>query len=86
MSGMRKSPVRSRFGGPGLPPVEFRTVRGAWSVSKDLAWPAIIWNDGQCWAYLHDMTPTAVQHILEALRNAELDRSHPHGTLTGWRS
>ncbi|QLB63466.1 hypothetical protein A9O66_14390 [Paraburkholderia caribensis] len=71
-----------RFGGPGRAPVEFSAVRGEWWVTRDLIWPAVVWNDGRCWAYLHDMTPAAVQHVLERLRNAELDRSTPHGLLT----
>jgi hypothetical protein len=73
-----------RFGGPGSASVSFDVVRGKWSVHKDLCWPAIVWNDGRCWAYLHDMTPSAVQHILDCLREAELDCSRPHGLLTGW--
>lgn len=76
--------VRRRFGGPGVVPVSFDVVRGKWCVHKDLSWPAIVWNHGRCWAYLHDMTPSAVQHVLECLREAELDRSQPHGLLTGW--
>jgi hypothetical protein len=83
-SGVISQRGRWRFGGPGAAPVDFSVVRGAWLLSKDLIWPAILWNDGRCWAYLHDMTPTAVQHVLELLRDAELERSHPHGTLVGW--
>ena len=81
-----RNPGRIRFGGPGREPVDFRVVRGMWLVCKDLAWPAVVWNNGRCWAYLNDMTPAAVQHVLECLREAELDRSYPHGTLTGWPS
>ena len=82
----RTSPsnARRRFGGPGAAPVGFHVVRGPWAVQKDLTWPAVAWNDGRCWAYLHDMTPSAVQHVLECLREAELDRCQPHGLLTGW--
>jgi hypothetical protein len=77
--------ARVRFGGPGKAPVDFSVVRGAWMVCKDLTWPAVVWNDGRCWAYLHDMTPASVQRVLECLREAELDRVPP-GILTGWQS
>lgn len=73
-----------RFGGPGAPAVKFSVVHGPWILGKDLVWPTVVWNDGRCWAYLHDMTPSAVQHVLECLREAELDRCQPHGLLTGW--
>lgn len=75
-----------RFGGPGMPPVPFSAIHGQWWVTRDLVWPAVVWRGGRCWAYLHDMTPAAVQTILERLRVAELDRSRPHGVLTGWQS
>lgn len=73
-----------RFGGPGRPPVAFDVIRGEWWLSHDLLWPAVVWRNGRCWSYLHDMTPAAVQAILARLRDAELDRSRPHGVLTGW--
>ncbi len=79
------APTKIRFGGPGRAPVGFGVVRGVWMLQKDLTWPAVVWNDGRCWAYLHDMTPAAVQHVLESLRDAELDRVPP-GILTGWQS
>lgn len=68
-----------RFGGPGRAPVQYSAIRGAWFLSIDLLWPAVVWNGGRCWAYLHDLDNEAAQMVLDALRDAELGRSHPHG-------
>lgn len=48
----------------------------------DLIWPAIVWNEGRCWAYLHDMAPDALNMVVSELRNAETDRSLPHRNVT----
>lgn len=73
-----------RFGGPDRPPVPFSAIRGEWFVSRDLTWPALVWNEGRCWAYLHDLEPSAREVIMCLLREAEMGRSHPHGLLAGW--
>lgn len=74
---------RWRFGGPGQPPVRLAQIRGATAfVSMDLTWPALVWNDGRCWAHLHDIEPRALAKVMEALRQAELERSAPHGPLS----
>ncbi len=70
------------FGGPGRPPVKLAQIRGEAFISMDLTWPAIVWNEGRCWAHLHDLAPAALQRIMEALRTTELERSDPHGPLT----
>lgn len=70
-----------RFGGPDHPPVPFSAIRGEWHVFQDLAWPAVVWNGGRCWCYMHDMTANAREAVMAALRDAELERSHPHGVL-----
>jgi hypothetical protein len=74
-----------RFGGPGHPPVTFGPIRGEWFLSLDLLWPAVVWNGGRCWAYLHDLDHRALHRVIADLREAELDRHYPHGLL-GWRS
>lgn len=81
LGGPRSQGRPGRFGGPGRPPVPWAAVRGEWYVSQDLAWPAIVWRGGQAWGYLHDFEPRAVQLVLNALREAELARSRPHGLL-----
>lgn len=81
---MRKNLHNWRFGGPGRSPVTTNEIRGNWSISQDLVWPAIVWNDGKCWAYLHDLSAVARNQIMGKLREAELDRSHHNGVLTGW--
>lgn len=70
-----------RFGGPDRPPVPYSAIRGEWHIKLDLTWPAVTWNDGRCWCYVHDMTPNAREAVMAALRDAELERSHPHGVL-----
>ncbi len=72
---------RWHFGGPGQPPVTASMIRGEYFMSQDLAWPAVVWRGGRCWAYLHDLAPAALQRIMERLRETELDRSAPHGPL-----
>lgn len=72
---------RWRFGGPGRSPVRLDQIRGAVAITMDLAWPAIVWNDGRCWAHLHDCEPRALAKVMESLRKTELDRSAPHGVL-----
>ncbi|MFA5913900.1 MAG: hypothetical protein WC830_10135 [Burkholderiales bacterium] len=69
------------FGGPGRAPVTLNQIRGEAFISMDLVWPAIVWNEGRCWVHLHDLAPAALQRIMEALRNTELERSAPHGPL-----
>lgn len=66
--------IPRRFGGPGWPPVRQDQIRGEWWVTKDLVWPAVVWNGAHCWAYLHDLGPDALQWVMERLRRAELDR------------
>ena len=76
------SPNKSRqwrFGGPGRPPIGLETIRGEIHLTLDLAWPAIVWNDGRCWAHIHDLEPKALAKVMESLRAAELARSAPHG-------
>jgi len=75
----RGTAQRWRFGGPERPPVKLEQIRGEVFVSMDLAWPAIVWNSGRCWAHLHDLDPRSLACVMEALRSAELDRSSPHG-------
>lgn len=72
---------RWRFGGPGLPPVRLDQIRGETFVTLDLAWPALAWGSGRCWAYLHDLDSRALAKVMESLREAELERSVPHGAL-----
>ncbi|WP_150124058.1 hypothetical protein [Cupriavidus nantongensis] len=69
-----------RFGGPGWPPVRRTQIRGEWRVTKDMIWPAVVWNDGYCWAYFHDLTPDTLQWVMDMLREAEFDR-HPPGIV-----
>jgi len=69
-----------RFGGPGWPSVRQDQIRGEWWVTKDLVWPAVVWNSARCWAYLHDLTPEALQWVMGRLRQAEMDRQ-PAGVL-----
>ena len=71
-----------RFGGPGRPPVTASAIRGEYFVSMDLIWPAIVWNEGRCWAFFHDLAPAALARIIERLRETELERSAPLGSLT----
>jgi len=47
----------------------------------DLAWPALVWNSGRCWAYLHDLEFAALRRVMQRLRETELQRSEPHGPL-----
>ena len=70
-----------RFGGPGRPPVRMDQIRGEAMVSMDLAWPALLWNEGRCWAYLHDLESPTLQRLMDRLRKTELERSAPHGPL-----
>ena len=72
---------RWRFGGPGRSPVRLDQIRGTVAITMDLAWPAIVWNDGRCWSLLHDLSPSALAKVMESLRKTELDRSAPHGAL-----
>ena len=66
-----------RFGGLGWAPVHRAQIRGEWWVTKDLIWPAVVWNEARCWAYLHDLTPDTLQWVMTCLRQAELDRQPP---------
>jgi hypothetical protein len=69
-----------RFGGPGRPPVTASTLRGGeFQISMELSWPALVWNDGRCWCYLHDLEVVALRRIMARLRETELQRSQPHG-------
>jgi len=70
-----------RFGGPGRPLVRLDQIRGPVMVSRDMIWQSVVWNGGRCWAYVHDCDPLARTKILDSLREAELARSDPHGTL-----
>ena len=69
-----------RFGGPGQPRVIRSQIRGEWWITKDLIWPALAWNRGHYWAYLHDLTPETLRWVMVHLREAELDRK-PAGIL-----
>ena len=69
--------ARRRFGGPGWPPVHRAQIRGEWWITKDLIWPAVVWNETRCWAYLHDLTPDTLQWVMDCLRQAEIDRHSP---------
>lgn len=79
----KRFPKQWRFGGPNRQPVPFSAIRGVWYITQDLAWPAVVWNGGRCWAYLHDLTPNGREALAAALRDAELERSHPH-RMPGW--
>jgi hypothetical protein len=71
-----------RFGGPGRERVRLGQIRGGASISMDMIWPALSWNGGRCWAFLHDCEPDVLERVMAALRRAELARSDPHGSLT----
>lgn len=67
-----------RYGGPGRPPVALAAIRGEIQMTFDLAWPAVMWNEGKCWAYLHDLDTETLAMVMSSLRVAELERSAPH--------
>lgn len=69
------------FGGPGRPLVTTTQIRGEAFISMDLTWPAIVWNEGRCWSYLHDLAPAALRKVMDALRQTDLERRSPHGPL-----
>jgi hypothetical protein len=70
-----------RFGGPGRPPVSLKTIRGEVMLSRDLTWPTLVWNDGRCWAFLHDLQPAVLARVMARLRESELERSDPNGSF-----
>ena len=61
-------------------PVRFQAIRGPFRTSIRLEAPTIEWGpSGQCWAYLHDFEPQAVERILADFRDVTCDR---HGSCT----
>jgi len=56
-------------------PVRWENIRPPFRFSFQLEAPVVVWgNGGRCWAFLHDFDERGVRLILDACRQATLDR------------
>lgn len=60
-------------------PVEIQAIRGWYSFTWRLEAPVICWGrNGRCFAFLHDLTPEALEKVMADCRSATLQRRGPY--------
>lgn len=61
-------------------PVHFHAIRGPFGFSLALESPAIYWGrGGRCFAFLHDLTPAALDRVMGLCADATNARRRPWG-------
>lgn len=61
-------------------PVHFNAIRGPFGFSLALESPAIYWGrGGRCFAFLHDLTPEALERVMGLCAEATDARRRPWG-------
>lgn len=63
-------------------PVHWENIRPPFRISVALEAPVVVWGrDDRCWAFLHDFDERAIRLIIDACRQATLERrgacAHP---------
>lgn len=62
-------------------PVHYGSIRGAYGFTFALEAPAIHWgSDGRCFAFLHDLTPRALDRVMDDCAAATQGRRNPWGS------